>query len=61
MISKATAFSGIYFSEFWKWWLMPPILALILSVLTLRLLSRALEQYMLKENHTEMSDSLRRE
>ena len=61
MISKATAFSGIYFSEFWKWWLMPPILALILSVLTLRLLSRALEQYMLKENHNEMSDSLRRE
>ena len=25
MISKATSFSGIYFSEFWKWWLMPPI------------------------------------
>lgn len=47
MISKATAFSGIYFSEFWKWWLIPPILALICSVLTLRLLSRALEQYLL--------------
>lgn len=53
MISKATAFSGIYFSEFWKWWLIPPILALILSVLILRLFSRALEEYLLHEtpNH----------
>ena len=35
MISKATSFSGIYFSEFWKWWLMPPIFSLIISVLIL--------------------------
>lgn len=47
MISKATSFSGIYFSEFWKWWLMPPIFSLIISVLILRLFSRALEQYLL--------------
>lgn len=54
MISKATSFSGIYFSEFWKWWLLPPIFALIISVLCLRLFSRALEQYLLKETPTHM-------
>ena len=47
MISKATSFPGIYFSEFWKWWLMPPIFSLIISVLIIRLFSRALEQYLL--------------
>lgn len=49
MISRASSFPGIYFSKFWTWWLLPPAVALILSVLILRLFSRALEQYWLRE------------
>lgn len=49
MISRASAFPGIYFTKFWTWWLLPPAIALIISVLILRLFSRALEQYWLKE------------
>lgn len=49
MISRASSFPGIYFSKFWTWWLLPPAIALILSVLILRLFSRALEQYWLRE------------
>ncbi|MDD6796087.1 MAG: ABC transporter permease [Clostridiaceae bacterium] len=43
MIAKATAFQGIYFSDYWKWWLVAPIFSLILSVVSLRLISRTLE------------------
>lgn len=49
MISRASTFPGIYFTKFWTWWLLPPAIALIISVLILRLFSRALEQYWLKE------------
>ena len=47
MIARCTGFKGIYFTEFWIWWLLPPVLALVLSVLLLRLFSRALENYWL--------------
>lgn len=49
MMAKALGFSGIYFTEFWKWWLLSPVLALVLSVLCLRLLAKKLEQSMEKE------------
>ena len=47
MIARCTGFKGIYYTEFWTWWLLPPVLALVLSVLLLRLFSRALENYWL--------------
>lgn len=43
MISRCVSFRGIYFTEFWKWWLVSPVSALILSVLSLRMLAKALE------------------
>lgn len=49
MIARATAFKGIYLLPFWKWWILPPALALLASVVLLRLLSRRLEQHVLKE------------
>ena len=49
MISKATAFPGIFFTDFWKWWLMPPVLTLVVSVLNLRLLAKTVESYWLKK------------
>lgn len=44
MINKATTFSGIYFTDYWKWWLLPPIVIIISMILLLRLLSRSLER-----------------
>lgn len=49
MIQKAAAFSGIYFTEYWKWWLVPPVVMLVATILCLRLLSQAAEKYLLEE------------
>lgn len=49
MIARCTAFKGIYFTEFWKWWLLPPVFSLVISALLLRLLTRALESYWLEK------------
>ncbi len=43
LIQKCVSFPGIYFTPYWRWWLLPPVFALILTVLCLRLLSRELE------------------
>lgn len=49
MISRARAFPGIFFTEFWKWWLLPPVVSLVASTVSLRLLAKALESAWLKE------------
>lgn len=49
MIARARAFEGIFFTDFWKWWLLSPVLSLILSTLCLRLLAKSLEDVWLKE------------
>ena len=49
MIARCTAFKGIYFTQFWKWWLLPPVFSLVISVLLLRMLTRALESYWLEK------------
>lgn len=49
MISRARAFPGIFFTDFWKWWLLPPVISLVASTLILRLLAKAIENVWLKE------------
>lgn len=49
MISRARAFPGIFFTDFWKWWLLPPVCSLVAATLSLRLLAKALESAWLKE------------
>lgn len=49
MISRARGFSGIFFTDFWKWWLLPPVFSLVLSTLSLRMLAKSLETVWLKE------------
>ncbi len=49
MISRARAFPGIFFTDFWKWWLLPPVMSLIASTLSLRSLAKALESAWLQE------------
>ena len=44
MIARAVDFPGIYRTEFWKWWILAPVGALLLSTLLLRLLVAGLEQ-----------------
>lgn len=44
MLNRASRFTGLYFTPYWTWWLLPPVLVLILLVLTLRLLARSLER-----------------
>lgn len=48
MIARCTGFRGIYFTDFWKWWLLPPVVSLAASVVVLRMLARALERYLLE-------------
>lgn len=44
IIHHATSFKGIYFTDFWKWWLLYPWLALTLMVTALAFVSRELER-----------------
>lgn len=44
IIHHATGFKGIYLTDFWKWWLLYPWLALILLVVSLAFVSRDLER-----------------
>lgn len=53
LIQKCIAFPGIYFTPYWTWWLLPPVAALMATVLCLRLLSRELEKIWRKEEADE--------
>lgn len=44
IIHHATSFRGIYYTEFWKWWLLYPWLGLTLMVTSLALVGRDLEK-----------------
>ena len=46
MINAATNFRGIYYTDYWKWWLMPPVICLTGTILLIRFLSRELENLM---------------
>ncbi len=44
IIHHATSFNNIYYTEFWKWWLLAPFLSLTLLVSSLAFISRDLER-----------------
>lgn len=44
MIQRASAFPGIYFTPYWSWWLLPPVAALMGTILLTRLLARHLDE-----------------
>lgn len=44
ILHHALSFPGIYYTPFWKWWLLFPWLALTLAVLALALIGRDLEK-----------------
>lgn len=43
MINKAINFKGIYFTPYWKWWLLSPVICLIVVTCVTRFLSKELE------------------
>ena len=44
IIHHATSFKGIYYTNFWKWWLLYPWIALTIMVISLAFISRELER-----------------
>ncbi len=44
MLHYATGFRAIYFTPYWQWWLLPPLVALIVLLLCLMFVSRDLER-----------------
>ncbi len=44
ILNRAISFSGIYFTDFWKWWILPPLVALTLLVASVALIGRDLEK-----------------
>ncbi|MDD2439642.1 MAG: ABC transporter permease [Methanosarcinaceae archaeon] len=43
MLNHATGFRSIYFTPYWKWWLLPPLFMLIFLLLSLAFISRDME------------------
>lgn len=43
MINKAIEFPGIYFTDYWKWWLTAPLVSLFLTIFLLRFLVKELD------------------
>jgi len=48
MINKAVNFPGIYFTHYWLWWLLPPLVCLMLTTYCLRMISREIENTITK-------------
>ncbi len=44
MIRDAIAFRGVFITDAWKWWLAPPIVALVLLIVAITLLGTAAER-----------------
>jgi peptide/nickel transport system permease protein len=47
MINKALSYTGIYFTDYWKWWLMIPLICLVCVTVLLRLFAKEFERIML--------------
>ena len=43
ILNHAMGFNGIYFTEFWKWWVLSPLLFIILLVLSVSFISKEIE------------------
>ncbi|SKC79198.1 ABC transporter permease [Maledivibacter halophilus] len=43
ILNRAMDFKGIYFTSYWKWWVLSPLLAIILVVLSVSLIGREME------------------
>ncbi len=44
ILNRSMSFKGIYFTDFWKWWVLSPLIALTLLVIAVAWIARDLEQ-----------------
>lgn len=44
ILNRSINFPGIYFTDFWKWWIMAPLAALMLLVISIAFIGRDLEK-----------------
>ncbi len=44
LLNRSMSFSGIYFTDFWKWWVLPPLVALATLVVAVAFIARDLEK-----------------
>ncbi|SHN85653.1 ABC transporter permease [Desulfitobacterium chlororespirans] len=44
ILNRSINFPGIYFTDFWKWWIMSPLAALLILVVAVAFISRDLEK-----------------
>ncbi len=43
LMNRAIYFPGIYFTDYWRWWLLPPLISLIMVLYCIRMITRELE------------------
>lgn len=44
MLYHGLNFNGIYFTDFWKWWILSPLIAILILVLSIAFISRDMER-----------------
>ena len=49
ILNNALNYRGIYYTDYWKWWIVPPVLALILLVTALASICAEIERVTIKK------------
>lgn len=49
ILNNALGYRGIYYTDYWKWWIIPPVVALILLVTSLASLSAEIERVTIRK------------
>lgn len=49
ILNRSMSFGGIYFTDFWKWWVLPPLVALTMLVVSTAFIARDLEKFVNKK------------
>lgn len=49
ILNNALNYRGIYYTDYWKWWIVPPVLALILLVTSLASICAEIERVTIKK------------
>ena len=44
ILNRAINFKGIYFTDFWKWWVLSPVIAILLLIVSVGFISRDVEK-----------------
>lgn len=44
ILNHAMGFQGIYFTEYWKWWIVSPLVAITVTVMSIAFLGREIEK-----------------